>query len=86
MLTRQGYKYYIDLQPDKYDTLIYSYALMFYIGSVARYRPTLNEEILEGDYKAIISETMKSTPKQYLYQITGLITKKICAIPMANLD
>jgi hypothetical protein len=86
MLTRQGYKYYIDLQPDKYDTLIYSFALMFYIGSVARYRPTLNEEILEGDYKAIISETMKSTPKQYLYQITGLITKKICAIPMANLD
>ena len=86
MLTRQGYKYYIDLQPDKYDALIYSYALMFYIGSVARYRPTLNEEILEGDYKAIISETMKSTPKQYLYQITGLITKKICVIPMANLD
>lgn len=86
MLTRQGYKYYIDLQPDKYDTLIYSYALMFYIGSVARYRPTLNEDILEGEYKAVISETMKSTPKQYLYQITGLITKKICAIPMANLD
>jgi hypothetical protein len=86
MLTRQGYKYYIDLQPDKYDTLIYSYALMFYIGSVARYRPSLNEKILEGDYKAIISETMKSTPKQFLYQITGLITKKSCAIPMANLD
>lgn len=86
MLTRQGYKYYLDLQPDKYDVLLYRYALMFYIGSVARYRPTLNEEILEGDYKAIISETMKSTPKQFLYHITGLITKKVCVIPMANID
>lgn len=86
MLTRQGYKYYLDLQPDKYNPLIYSFALMFYIGSVARYRPTLNESILEGKYKAIISETMKSTPKQYLYHLTGLITNKICAIPMANLD
>src|SRR5690606_36000569 len=86
MLTRMGFKYYLDLQPDKYDSLIYSYALMFYIGSVARYRPSLNEEILEGDYKAVISETMNSTPKQFLYLMTGLITKKVCAVPMASLD
>ena len=86
MLTRMGFKYYLDLQPDKYDSLIYSYALMFYIGSVARYRPSLNETILEGDYKAVISETMNSTPKQFLYLMTGLITKKVCAVPMASLD
>lgn len=86
MLTRQGYKYYLDLQKDKFTPIIYRFILMFYVGSVARYRPSLNEEILEGQYKAIISEIMKSSPKQFLYHITGLITKKICAIPMANLD
>jgi len=86
MLTRMGYKYYLDIQPDKYDPLIYSYALMFFIGSVARYRPSLNEQILEGEYKAVISETMNSTPKQFLYLMTGLMTKKVCAIPMARLD
>lgn len=86
MLTRMGFKYYLDLQPDKFDSAIYSYALIFYIGSVARYRPTLNEEILEGDYKAVISETMNSTPKQFLYLMTGLITKKVCAVPMASLE
>lgn len=86
MLTRMGYKYYLDLQPDRYNSLIYRFTLMFYIGSVARYRPSLNETILEGDYKAIIAETIKSTPKQFLFLMTGLMTNKICAIPMANLD
>jgi hypothetical protein len=85
LLTRLGYKYYIDLQPDQFSPPIYYFALMFYIGSVARYRPTLNEEILEKDYKPVISETMKSSPKQFLFMMTGMITKKICAMPLANL-
>lgn len=86
MLTRQGYKYYLDLQPDKYKPQLYYFSLMFYIGSVARYRPTVNEEILEGEYKSIIAETLVSCPKQFLYIMTGYITKKICAIPLANLN
>ena len=59
---------------------------MFYIGSVARYRPTLNEEILEGQYKSLISEVLTSSPKQFLYLIAGFMTNKICAVPMANLN
>ncbi|RFC53662.1 YaaC family protein [Brumimicrobium aurantiacum] len=86
MLTRVGYKYYLDLQPDNYSPLIYYFSLMFYIGSVARYRPTLNEEILEGQYKSLISEVLTSSPKQFLYLIAGFMTNKICAVPMANLN
>jgi len=86
MLTRNGYRYYLNLQPPKYKSSVYFYALMYYIGSVARYRPTLNAEILEGDYSAIFNEVMNTCPKQFLYFMVSKITKKVCAVPMAKID
>ena len=86
MLTRNGYRYYLNLQPEKYTSNVYFFALMYYIGSVARYRPTLNAEILEGDYSAILNEVMSTCPKQFLYFMVSKITKKVCAVPMAKID
>ena len=86
MLTRTGYKHYLNLQPEKYNSSTYFFALMYYIGSVARYRPTLNSEILEGDYSAILNEVMTTCPKQFLYFMVSKITKKVCAVPMAKID
>lgn len=86
MLTRVGYKYYLDLQPDKYCPMVYYFLFMFYIGSIARYRPSLNAEILEGEYQTVVLEALVSCPKQFLYQMAGYITKSVCAIPMANLN
>jgi hypothetical protein len=86
MLTRRGYRYYLNLQPEKYKSPVYFFALMYYIGSVARYRPTLNEEILEGDYSAILNEVMHTCPKQFLYFMVSKITKKVCAVPMSKID
>ena len=86
MLTRQGYRYYLNLQPQKYKGLVYFFALMYYIGSIARYRPTLNEIILEGDYSAILNEAITTCPKQFLYHIVSKITGKVCAVPMAKID
>lgn len=85
MLTRLGYKYYLDIQPDKYNSQIYYFLIVFYLGSIARYRPTLNQEIIKGDYNAIVSEVMNSSPKQFLYFMVSMMTNKICALPMANL-
>lgn len=86
MLTRHGYRYYLNLQPEKYKSSVYFFSLMYYIGSVARYRPTVNEEILEGDYSAILNEVMHTCPKQFLYFIVSKITKKVCAVPMSKID
>jgi hypothetical protein len=86
MLTRSGYRHYLNLQPAKHTSPIYFFSLMYYIGSVARYRPTLNSTILEGDYSALLHEVMNTCPKQFLYFMVSKITKKVCAVPMSKLD
>jgi len=86
MLTRQGYRYYLNLQPQRYKSCVYFFALMYYIGSVARYRPTLNETVLEGEYSAILNEAVTTCPKQFLYYMVSKITNKVCAVPMAKID
>lgn len=86
MLTRSGYRHYLNLQPAPYKSSVYFFALMYYIGSVARYRPTLNAQVLEGDYSAILNEVMTTCPKQFLYFMVSKITKKVCAVPMSKID
>jgi hypothetical protein len=86
ILTRRGYRYYLNLQPNKYKPITYYVSLMYYIGSVARYRPTLYKNILTGEYQAVFNETIETCSTQFLYYISSLITKKICAVPMAKLN
>jgi len=86
ILTRTGYRYYLNLQPNKYRPISYFVALMYYIGLIARYRPTVYNEILTGEYQAVLNETMETCPHQFLYYVSSLITKKVCAVPMAKIN
>lgn len=86
MLTRQGYKFYLDLEPYKLHRLSSLLAFAFYIGTVARYRPTLNENILKGKYQTIINEAIISCPNQFFYIMVSHITNQICAIPRAKIE
>jgi len=86
MLSRDGYRHYIDLEPNRMHRLNSVLAFAFYLGTVARYRPTLNEEILKGKYQAIINEAVTSIPNQFFYLMTSHITSQVCAIPKAKLD
>ncbi|AXT60885.1 hypothetical protein D1816_11185 [Aquimarina sp. AD10] len=86
MLTRQGYRYYLDLEPYRLHRLSSFLGFAYYIGTVARYRPTLNEEILKGAYQPIINEAIISCPIQFFYVMVSHITKQICAIPMAKIE
>lgn len=85
ILTRGGYRYYLNLQPNKYKPIVYYVALMYYIGSVARYRPTLYNNILAGEYQSVFTEALETCNVQFLYYLASLITKKVCAVPMAKL-
>jgi hypothetical protein len=85
LLTRSGYKYYCDLKPDCYHHLNYSLAFLFYLGSVARYRPTEVEELLISELSPIVSEAIAVIPMQFLYQLLGLITKNVCVVPQSKL-
>ena len=85
ILTRSGYKHYCDLKPGSYHHLAYILMLMFYIGSVARYRPTETEGLLQSDVRPIISEAVETLPRQFLYQLTSYSTKSVCVVPQARL-
>jgi len=86
MLTRQGYRYYLDLEPGRFHRLSSVIAFAFYLGTVARYRPSLNEEILKGKYQSLINEAIIACPNQFFYLMVSHITNQICAIPMAKID
>lgn len=86
MITRNGYRNYINLEPSRMHRLSATLAFAYYIGTVARYRPSLNQEILKGKYQSIIQEAVNSCPNQFFYLITSYITNQICAIPMAKIE
>jgi hypothetical protein len=86
MLTRQGYRFYLNLEPIRLHRLSSVLAFGYYLGTVARYRPTLNEKILKGKYQTIINEAVTSVPNQFFYLLVSHITRQVCAIPMAKID
>ncbi|MGO1245598.1 MAG: YaaC family protein [Sphingobacterium sp.] len=86
MITRSGYRFYLDLENSRFHRLSSILGFAFYLGTVARYRPTLNEEILKGKYQAIINEAIVSCPNQFFYILVSYITKQVCAIPMAKIN
>lgn len=86
MITRTGYRNYLNLEPSRMHRLSATLAFAYYIGTVARYRPTLNNEILRGKYQALIQEAVSSCPNQFFYLLVSHITNQICAIPMAKIE
>lgn len=86
LLTRSGYKYYCDLQPGPYHHLSFSLALLFYLGSIARYRPTEVEELITGELSPLVSEALAVIPRQFLYQLVSSTTWNVCVIPQAKLE
>ena len=85
ILTRDGYRFYVNLNPAKLNRHCSALAFMFYLGSVARYRPSLNESILSGEYQAIINEAIETCPNQFYFHLVSLVTKRVCAMPMAKI-
>jgi hypothetical protein len=85
MLTRNGYRYYCELQEPQYHHLCNAYLLMFYIGHSARYRPAEINEILTGNMRPLVTEAIALCPPQFLYQLVSLITNKLCVIPYARI-
>ena len=83
VLTRSGYRYYCDLSPGQLHHLSYALLAMFYIGAAARYRPLEIQRVLGGDLRPLVSELLSIVPKQFLYQVTSLVTEKVCLIPFS---
>ena len=75
----------MDLGKREYHHLAWALMLMYYIGSIARYRPVAAETVMAGAMRPLISEAVAVCPRQFLYQLTSLITKRSCSVPHASL-
>lgn len=69
-------KYYLYLAPLAEHTQVRSqlvalYALIYYLGSVTRYRPQHFDDIIEGRFGEQIQEILTNQPNQFLYLIAS---------------
>jgi YaaC-like protein len=85
LLGVRGYKYYCDLKPGLYHHLCYSLMLMFYFGTVVRYRPTETSEVLNGVMRPLLTEAIALSPNQFLYQVVSYMTNNVCVVPHAKI-
>jgi hypothetical protein len=69
-------RYYLYVSPTRTDwpQVASLYALIFYFGSVTRYRPHIFNDILAGPYGAFVSEFVAAQPEQLLY----LLASEVC--------
>lgn len=71
-----GYTVYISkcLEPSfRYSQESIIYMMMFYLGSITRYRPHLFDSLFSNKEQWLVSEFLKTQPKQYLYLLTAQI-------------
>lgn len=67
-------KYYLYLtSPDDWviPQLTSIYLLVFYLGSITRYRPDQFDAFLEGSYGAFVREFIQNQPRQWLYMMAS---------------
>ena len=71
-------KYYLYLsdQDDVYPQVCSIYAMFFFLGSLARYRPHKLQHFVDGAYGAFISEFVNNQIDQYLYLFASLFVEQ----------
>lgn len=65
------YKTFISSEPLHISTESIIYCLMFFFGSITRYHPYLFDSLLTEQQMWLISEFLKTQPKQFLYLVTS---------------
>lgn len=85
LLTREGYRYYINIDDPELPPLCYPVLLCFYLGSISRYRPNTLDEIMTSEFGPIVNEALTICPKQFIYQIAGLVTNRVAVVPRAHI-
>lgn len=76
------YKTFISTEPLHISTESIIYCLMFFFGSITRYHPYLFDSLLTEQQMWLISEFLKTQPKQFLHAVTSRTIE--CAILKPN--
>lgn len=74
-LEPNGYAYYLGSVPqrDRLPQLASIYAIMFFLGSVTRYRPYDYDTIVGGRYAWLVEEFVATQPYQFLYLLASTL-------------
>ena len=87
ILTSMGYRHYLLSVPtgQLLPPLAVIYAVMFYFGSITRYKPYDFDRIVEDKYSWLVSEFLKTQPNQFLHGLAGHIAGVDVVQPFAYL-
>lgn len=75
VLTGRGYRYYLaTFEPsERLPQLAAVYAVMFYLGSITRYKPYDFDRIIAGRYAWVVNEFLASQPQQFHYLLASTV-------------
>jgi YaaC-like Protein len=76
ILTSQGYRHYIgNFSPkETFPQLPATLGIMFYLGSITRYKPYDFDKIIDGKYSWLVNEFLKTQPMQFLYCLASFLS------------
>jgi len=88
ILTSRGYRFYItSLSPGKrIPHLAASYAAMFYLGSITRYKPYDFDKIISGAYRWLVEEFIAMEPMQFIYTLGSILAGVDVVRPYADVS
>jgi len=88
ILTAQGYRYYLCSIPPRemLPPLASIYAVMFYLGSITRYKPYDFDRIVSGRFSWLVGEFLSTQPTQFLYGLAGHVAGVDVVRPFATVD
>lgn len=72
-------RYYLYLKPateERLPQLLVVHALMFFFGSLTRYRPEYLLRVLDGEYGGFIREFLATQPLQYVYSLASELAQR----------
>jgi hypothetical protein len=76
IMTSNGYRHYFcSIEPrKKLPQLASIYALMYYLGSITRYKPQDFDKIIEAKYGVLLQEVIATQPSQFLYLLASCLS------------
>lgn len=84
ILTDQGHRYYLCTIPPRetLSPLASIYAVMFYLGSITRYKPYDFDRIVSQEFSWLINEFLRTQPVQFLYGLASHVAGVDVVRPM----
>jgi hypothetical protein len=72
----RGYLHYVKFEPElPLPQTAVIYAIMFYLGSIVRYRPYDFDKLVDKKYRWVIDEFLQTAPKQFVILLVNEITQ-----------